>query len=80
MSTGVGMSSCCLSGKVHEGTPTGTIETIDNLQTYVAMPKDGGKGKAIVFLVDSMFPRISPDPPSRTPDAGPLMPRNDFVG
>jgi len=46
------MSECCLSGKVHEGTPTGKIETIDNLQTYVAAPKDGSKAKTIVFLVD----------------------------
>jgi len=52
MSTGVGVSSCCLSGSVHEGTPTGKIETIDNLQTYVAAPKDGSKAKTIVFLVD----------------------------
>ena len=47
------MSECCLSGKVHEGTPTGKIETIDNLQTYVAAPKDGSKAKSIVFIVDS---------------------------
>jgi hypothetical protein len=53
MSTGVGVSECCLSGKVHEGTPTGKIETIDNLQTYVAAPKDGSKAKSIVFIVDS---------------------------
>jgi dienelactone hydrolase len=52
MSTGVGMSECCLSGKVHDGTPTGKIETIDNLQTYVVAPKDGSKSKSIVFLVD----------------------------
>lgn len=52
MSTGVGMSSCCLSGSVHEGTPTGSVETIDNLQTYVAKPKDGSKAKSIVILVD----------------------------
>lgn len=52
MSTGVGMSGCCLSGKINDGTPTGKIETIDNLQTYVAAPKDGSKAKSIVFLVD----------------------------
>jgi len=46
------MSECCLSGKVHEGTPTGRVETIDNLQTYVAAPKDGSKAKSIIFLVD----------------------------
>jgi hypothetical protein len=53
MSTGVGMSDCCLSGKVHEGTPTGKIETINSLKTYVAAPKGGSKAKSIVFLVDS---------------------------
>jgi hypothetical protein len=47
-------SECCLSGKVHEGTPTGKIETIDNLPTYVAAPNDGSKAKSVVFLVDSM--------------------------
>jgi len=46
------MSECCLSGKVHDGTPTGKVETIDNLQTYVAAPEDGSKTKTIVFLVD----------------------------
>lgn len=47
------MSDCCLSGKVHEGTPTGKIETINSLKTYVAAPKGGSKAKSIVFLVDS---------------------------
>jgi len=46
------MSSCCLSGKVHEGEPTGKVETIDNLPTYVAAPEDGSKSKSIVFIVD----------------------------
>jgi hypothetical protein len=53
MSTGVGMSDCCLSGKLHDGTPTGKVEVIDNLQTYVAAPKDNSKAKSIIFLVDS---------------------------
>lgn len=44
-----------MSGKIHEGTPAGKIETIDNLQTYVDAPKDGSKAKSIVFLVDSKF-------------------------
>jgi len=52
MSTGVGLSECCLSGKVHEGTPLGKVETINELPTYVAAPKDGSKAKSIVFLVD----------------------------
>ena len=55
MSTGVGMSACCLSGTVHAGTPKGTVETIDSLQTYVAAPKDGSKAKTIIFMTDSMY-------------------------
>jgi hypothetical protein len=54
MLTGVGMGECCLSGKVHEGNPTGKIEKIDTLQTYVAASKDGSGAKSIVFLVDSV--------------------------
>jgi hypothetical protein len=53
MSTGVGMSSCCLSGKVAEGKPKGMEKTIAGLQTYVAEPEDGSTKKTIVFLVDS---------------------------
>jgi dienelactone hydrolase len=41
-----------MSGKVHEGTPTGKVETIDNLSTYVAVPEGGSKAKTIVFIVD----------------------------
>ena len=49
------MSQCCLSGTVHEGTPTGKIETIDELPTYVASPKDGSKAKSVVLIADSEF-------------------------
>jgi len=52
MSTQVGMSSCCLSGSVHTGTPTGKVEEIDSLKTYVSAPKDGSKAKSIIFLTD----------------------------
>lgn len=53
MSAGVGMNSCCLSGKVQEGKPTGKEEEINGMQTYVAAPENGDKSKTIVFLVDS---------------------------
>lgn len=56
MSTGVGMSSCCLTGKVQEGTPKGHVETIAGLQTYVAEPKEADKSKTVIFLVDSKPP------------------------
>lgn len=52
MSTGVGMSSCCLSGKVHEGTPVGKVEKVGDLETYISAPKDGSKAKTIIFIVD----------------------------
>lgn len=51
-SKNVGMSSCCLSGHIASGTPSGVEEQIGGLQTYVATPKDGSKKKSIVFLVD----------------------------
>jgi hypothetical protein len=56
MSTGVGVSECCLSGKVNSSlTPTGQEETIGGLPTYVAAPKDGSKAKTIVYIVDSKW-------------------------
>lgn len=53
MSTGVGMSSCCLSGKVHDGTPVGHVEEIGGLQTYVSEPESRSKAKTVIFIVDS---------------------------
>ncbi|KAI9818022.1 MAG: hypothetical protein M1827_000646 [Pycnora praestabilis] len=52
MSKEVGMSSCCLSGKVNEGTPVGHVETIGGLQTYVSEPENKSKSKTIIFLTD----------------------------
>ncbi|KAJ9645060.1 hypothetical protein H2199_003064 [Coniosporium tulheliwenetii] len=61
MSEGVGMSSCCLSGKVKSGRPQGTETDIAGLNTYIAEPKDGSKAKTVIFLVDIFgweFPNI----------------------
>ncbi|MCJ1419336.1 hypothetical protein MMC32_005690 [Xylographa parallela] len=52
MSTGVGISSCCVSGQIHTGTPIGRVETIGGIQTYVAEPSSGSKAKTVIFLVD----------------------------
>ncbi|MCJ1350508.1 MAG: hypothetical protein MMC33_000489 [Icmadophila ericetorum] len=52
MSTGVGMSACCLSGQVHQGTPKGRVETIGGLQTYVSEPENGSKSKTVLFISD----------------------------
>ena len=53
MAENVGMSSCCLSGALHEGKPTGRVDTIGGLPTYIAEPKDGQKTKSIIFISDS---------------------------
>lgn len=52
MSTGVGMSECCLSGKVHGGKPSGREKEIGGIDTYIAEPESGSKAKTVIFLVD----------------------------
>ncbi|KAL8841157.1 MAG: hypothetical protein Q9176_003498 [Flavoplaca citrina] len=47
-----GMSSCCLSGSLHEGTPTGRVDNIGGLDTYIAEPRGGSKTKSIIFISD----------------------------
>ncbi|ORY11256.1 dienelactone hydrolase [Clohesyomyces aquaticus] len=61
MPEGVGISSCCLSGKVQDGKPTGSVRTIAGLSTYVAEPTNNSKAQSIVFLVDIFgytFPNV----------------------
>ncbi|KAK6373644.1 hypothetical protein LTS17_008137 [Exophiala oligosperma] len=55
MATSTGMSSCCLSGSVHGGTPRGREDTVGGLDCYVTEPPSSDsntKTKAIIFLVD----------------------------
>ncbi|KAK5940229.1 hypothetical protein PMZ80_007649 [Knufia obscura] len=55
MATNVGMSSCCLSGQLHNhATPTGSVKTIGDLSTYVAEPSPDQNinPKTLIFLVD----------------------------
>jgi len=52
MSTGVGMSTCCLSGKIQDGKPKGREEEMNGLSVYVAEPENGDKTRTVVFLVD----------------------------
>ncbi|KAL8764738.1 MAG: hypothetical protein Q9209_007905 [Squamulea sp. 1 TL-2023] len=46
------MSSCCLSGALHEGKPTGRVDNIGGLDCYIAEPKGGSKTKSVVFISD----------------------------
>jgi len=52
MSTGVGISSCCLSGSVHSGTPQGREETIAGVSCYISSPSSGSKSKSIIYITD----------------------------
>ncbi|KAM0752958.1 alpha/beta-hydrolase [Meredithblackwellia eburnea MCA 4105] len=53
MSTTLGLKSCCISGVLHEGTPTGQVKEINGTRAYVALPtSDYDKTKAVLFLPD----------------------------
>ncbi|KIY66778.1 alpha/beta-hydrolase [Cylindrobasidium torrendii FP15055 ss-10] len=53
LSATMSLCSKCVSGVTHEGTPTGTLETIGGIQCYVATPEgDYPKDKVILFLCD----------------------------
>ena len=52
MATGVGMSSCCLSGTIATSTPAGREDTVGGLPTYVAEPQSGSTTQSIVFISD----------------------------
>ncbi|KAI1006465.1 hypothetical protein K3495_g1751 [Podosphaera aphanis] len=47
--------ACCLRGAIHLGTPTGHIETIHGLQTYVAEPPAGTVPKGIIIYIPDAF-------------------------
>ncbi|KAK4616884.1 uncharacterized protein CLAFUR5_20294 [Fulvia fulva] len=52
--SGIGMSSCCLSGKLADTTktPSGKEEEIGGLQVYVARPENDSVTKSVIFLAD----------------------------
>lgn len=53
MSENTGIGSCCLSGAIHSGKPSGRVEPIGGLETYVSETENNSKAKFILFLVDS---------------------------
>ena len=60
MTTGVGVSDCCLSGKLNtSSTPKGTEEQIGGLETYVSAPQDSSKSKAIIFITCDLTSRCA---------------------
>lgn len=52
MTSQSGLSSCCISGSVHSGTPRGREDTIGGIATYIAEPSDKSTAKSVVFVVD----------------------------
>ena len=59
MSENVGVSACCLSGKLHEGKPVGREDEIASFSTYISEPKDGSKAKTVVIITDVFGWKIS---------------------
>ncbi|RAH49638.1 alpha/beta-hydrolase [Aspergillus brunneoviolaceus CBS 621.78] len=45
------LSTCCITGTLHEGEPKGTIQDIENISTYITHPPTATK-KAILLLTD----------------------------
>ncbi|KAF2819615.1 alpha/beta-hydrolase [Ophiobolus disseminans] len=48
------MQKCCLAATLHEGTPTGTVHTINNIQIYISHPAPSSPSShpAIILLTD----------------------------
>jgi len=44
----------CFKGSLHEGTPTGRVETLHGLPTYIAEPPSGTPKGIIVIIPDAL--------------------------
>lgn len=44
----------CFKGSIHEGTPTGRVETLHGLPTYIAEPPFGTPKGIIVIIPDAL--------------------------
>ena len=47
--------SCCATGSLHTGTPTGSEEKLHDRDVYVARPPAGTKPKGIVVIIPDIF-------------------------
>jgi dienelactone hydrolase len=45
----------CFSGTEHVGNPTGKVETIHGIPTYVAKPADGVTPKGVIVYIPDAF-------------------------
>ena len=46
---------CCATGALHTGTPTGTEEKIQGLETYVARPPANTTPKGVIVIIPDIF-------------------------
>ncbi|CAG9977249.1 unnamed protein product [Clonostachys byssicola] len=46
---------CCFSGFKHEGTPTGTLQVINGVKTYIAKPSGNQEPQNAVLLLSDVF-------------------------
>ncbi|GAA5941196.1 protein AIM2 [Sporobolomyces koalae] len=47
------LGPCCAQGFIHEGEPSGSIQEVGGVRTYVSLPKgDYDKSKALLFFTD----------------------------
>ncbi|KAH8812655.1 dienelactone hydrolase family protein [Xylogone sp. PMI_703] len=49
------LGPCCFTGFKHEGTPTGEIKPVGNVQTYLAYPTDNKISDTAVLLLTDAF-------------------------
>jgi dienelactone hydrolase len=47
--------TACVTGTLHTGTPTGTVQTLYDLPTYVASPPSGAATKGTVVIIPDAF-------------------------
>lgn len=50
--------SCCYKGVKHDGTPTGTYETVADFEAYVKYPEDKSTEKGILLYGQEPFPPL----------------------
>lgn len=67
MSSQPSMSTCCLTGTLATGTPTGSESEVAGLPTYIARPSNESVAKTIIFLPDGKGISIPKTPNPHTP-------------
>ena len=51
--------ACCYAGVKHEGTPTGELKSVGDVETYFAYPKDKSTKRAILLITDVIGHRFN---------------------